>query len=163
MPQPGAIYWSDTAQQFYQEGRSGALSRLEGISSLTSKTTPTGVEFYDQQGNLTPNPLELLPQSETTRYVNTAREATIIPNVTAYESVPQNSGYGTVFVYRDAEGKVHAGLEQFRIGSKIDSEVERSRILARIGHETGINEDSPEGGSDNLSKMLIAMGHYRIQ
>jgi hypothetical protein len=55
MPEPGEVYYSPRAGQFYQEGRRGAVSREAAMPSL--RYDPDASRFRDQRGRLIDNEL----------------------------------------------------------------------------------------------------------
>ena len=49
MAEPGEVYWSTRANQYYQAGRRGAVSRAEGARFI--EYNPRLNEYYDVRGN----------------------------------------------------------------------------------------------------------------
>lgn len=158
-PQPGEIFWSPAAQQFYQVGRVGALSRLEGIESLTALPFPGGWIYYDQRGNPTPSPADLLPNGLLLKSGLGERTSTGIGNEVYSQTAGDNEFYRTWFTYRDAEGGIHLGFVNGGIGRSIDNEVERSREIVAAANELGLELGQTEVSYENLVSSITSTFH----
>lgn len=160
--QPGKIYWSPDAQQFYQVGRQGAVSRLTGIESLTVRESATGPRYYDEFGTRTPNPENLIPQYMQERFPGLVRNSHST-SADVYDTAPgDNSYYKTWYIYHDPSGGVHIGYINNRVGQTIDNEVELARIVASIGSEQEIDPNSDQGGSSNIALAIDATFHFIV-
>ena len=165
MPQPpgGAVFWSPTAQQFYQQGHVGAVSRLVGIESLHVTESATGPRYYDAFGTRVPNPGNLIPQSMREKFVGAERTLTSREQG-VYEQRPgEGKFYKTWFTFRDLEGAIHLGYLNHAINTAIDNEVERAKMIRAIGDQLNLDPTSEQGGSKNISDMITSVNHFLVE
>lgn len=157
MPDPqelGPIYWSSAAQNFYQQGRSGVVPRLEALDSLAVRDTATGPRLVDQTGHFVPNIPDLIPDQFQQALFNAQRTYTFASQDATEVPPGANSYYSTLFTYTDPEGKIHVGIIANRVGDTIDSEVLLAKMTAQVGADLGIDRNDVEGGSDNIQDMI---------
>ena len=156
----GAVFWSSAAHQFYQEGRQGAIPRLEAMEHLSYRETPTGTRLIDERGAFVPSIPNLIPESFSNQYVDRLRDASLTTKNVYETRAGKSSYYATVATYEDANGKLHVIEKFFAGGRAINDEVENRKLIAQIASE--MFPDSDSGHSGEAQDALRAMFHYEV-
>ncbi len=161
MPPPlGRVFWSGDAQNFYQEGRQGALSRLEGMQHLKARETATGVRYLDELNRFVPDPALLIPDSIRNEFLNVVRSADRVSDIAYTQAPGSDAYYATLFTYVDDNKKLNIGIQLFRVNRAIDPNLERSKISAQIASDLDIAPGTR--GTPVIIKMAMARFHYRV-
>lgn len=159
-PEPGLIYWSADAQAFYQQGRRGRISNLEGIESLTVSQVDDNIRLRDQLGHLVPDLDKLIPAYLKEPFFREGQTADLTLRAVYSRPPGQDRYYSTMFTYRDSRGNVRLGFVRGKVGDKLDREEEEARLLRAIGDSLGIEKGSRRGGSENLRNLLGRSFHF---
>lgn len=158
---PNPIYWSATAQNFYQEGRSGVVPRLEAIQSLTLGVRFGRETYIDGLGRAVPSIDQLIPQRFSIDFLNTSRDL-----IQAFQEVydvraPLNAYYLTLATYEGEDGKVRIAVVPSKGNSSISPEDENRRLARAIADQEGI----PLGdkGTDTIMESVGRVFHFIAQ
>lgn len=157
-PPEGLIYWNSNAQRFYQQGRQGALSNIEGVQALTVRQVGNTVRYVDQLGRFAPDPASLNYPNQVNSFVNIQRDLTAVGG-TAYEQrAPVDSYYVTSAIYTADDGTVRMTTIYSAGGRPINFEDEQRRLAGAIAHDLGI----PMGaeGSKQVLQRATNLLHY---
>ncbi len=156
----GRVYWSGDAQDFYQEGRQGKLSRLEGMQHLHAVETEFGTRFKDERNRFVPDPADLVPLSIRNEFLNVVRSANATSANVYMQSPGRDAYYTTLFTYVDDNNKLNIGIKLFSVNRAINPDLERSKIAAQIASDLDIAPGTR--GTPEIMKMAMASFHYIV-
>ena len=159
-PQLGRVFWSAAAQQFYQEGRVGALGRLEGMSYLTFRTTQWGERLIDQRGQFVPNIENLIPDRLFNQFVDRLREGRLTLRDVYTERAAKGNYFATIATWEDADRRLHVTEKFYKGGSAINNELELRQLQAQVGSDLGLERS--EWYTAETADMVRAMFHYEM-
>jgi len=158
---PGDVYWSASAQRFYQEGRRGALSNLEALEHLTQRRTVYGVRFVDEKNRLVPAIPTLIPKRFNIPGIERLREASISARAVYRDRAPANAYYSTLTTYVDSEGKLHVVLKGFRAETPISRELETKKLIAQVAADERLPKE--ENHSEEILKRILTRFHFIVR